>query len=288
MKELDGRLIAAQLRAQVQLDAERLAASGVAPTAVVVVPTRDEATAWYVRSLTATARKVGVDCRVEELHDTPAEQVCRRLEELSADPSVHGVICQTPLPAGLTIATAGACIAVAKDIDGANPTSLGRLATGLPAFAPATAAAVLEILRRSQVELRGAHAVVVGRSPVVGRPTALLLTAADATVTLCHTRTRDLARVCAQADVLVAAVGRPGIIRSEHVRPGAVVIDVGTNPTPDGGLVGDVAADQLTHTDGYLTPVPGGVGPVTTALLLSHTVRAAQAGRDRSGPRRRA
>jgi methylenetetrahydrofolate dehydrogenase (NADP+) / methenyltetrahydrofolate cyclohydrolase len=161
-------------------------------------------------------------------------------------------------------------------VDGANPTSLGGLAAGLPgAFAPATAAAVLEILRHEDVGLRGRRAVVVGRSTVAGKPIALLLLAEDATVTICHSRTRDLAAVCREAEVLVVAAGRAGLIGADHVAPGAVVIDVGTNAVPDGGLAGDVDGAAVTGIASLLTPVPGGVGPVTTALLIQQTVDAA-------------
>jgi methylenetetrahydrofolate dehydrogenase (NADP+)/methenyltetrahydrofolate cyclohydrolase len=178
------------------------------------------------------------------------------------------------LPAGLSLALAGAFIDPAKDVDGANPTSLGRLAAGIDAYPPATAAAVMEILRREDVPLRGARAVVIGRSTVVGKPLALLLIAADATVTVCHSRTADLPRVAATADVLVAAVGRTALVTADYIKPGAVVVDVGTNPTPDGGLVGDVDPIGAANA-AALTPVPGGVGPVTTAMLLRATVSAA-------------
>ncbi len=193
---------------------------------------------------------------------------------MSVDPDVHGIICQTPLPAGLSLAAAGAFIDPAKDVDGANPLSLGRLAAGLDAYAPATAAAVMEILRREDVPMRGARAVVIGRSTVVGKPLALLLIAADATVTVCHSRTVDLPAVAATADILVAAVGRPALVTADYIKPGAIVVDVGTNPTADGGLVGDVDPTGAANAAG-LTPVPGGVGPVTTAMLLRATVTAA-------------
>ena len=198
------------------------------------------------------------------------------LTRLSGDPAVHGVICQAPLPPGLTAAAAGACIAVAKDVDGANPASLGQLAAGLGgAFAPATAAAVIEILRAEGVPLEGRRAVVVGRSTVVGKPVALLLLAENATVTVCHSRTAGLAAVCREADVLVAAAGRPGLIGAAHVAPGAVVIDVGITATPGGVMAGDVDEAAVTPAAAALTPVPGGVGPVTTAQLLRQTAAAA-------------
>jgi methylenetetrahydrofolate dehydrogenase (NADP+) / methenyltetrahydrofolate cyclohydrolase len=223
-----------------------------------------------------TGERVGVDCRVDTMVSASGPDIARRLAELSADPTVHGVVCQTPLPAGTTLSEVAGSIVAAKDVDGANPTSLGMVAAGVPgSFAPATAAAVLEILRSSGVVLSGRRAVVVGRSTVVGKPAALLLLAEHATVTVCHSRTSDLAAVCREADVLVTAVGSPRLIDASYVRPGAVVIDVGTNPTPEGDLVGDVDADTVGEVAGALTPVPGGVGPVTTAMLLHHTVQAA-------------
>jgi methylenetetrahydrofolate dehydrogenase (NADP+)/methenyltetrahydrofolate cyclohydrolase len=277
VKPIDGRAIAATLRAENEAAAAALRARGTVPTLAIVVPTQDEATLWYVRSLTNAAKRVGVECRVEELSGPTGADVRRRLEELSDDPAVHGVMCQTPLPEGASLQEAGAYIAPDKDVDGAGPTSLGRLVAGLPTFAPATATAVMEILERSDVPLRGARAVVVGRSIVVGKPAALLLTAAHATVTVCHSRTVDLPAVCREADVLVVAIGRAKMVGADFVKPGAVVVDVGTNPTPDGGLAGDVDADALADIDGAVTPVPGGVGPVTTAVLLRNTVQAAAA-----------
>jgi methylenetetrahydrofolate dehydrogenase (NADP+)/methenyltetrahydrofolate cyclohydrolase len=182
---------------------------------------------------------------------------------------------QTPLPDGLRLADLASAIDPAKDVDGANPLSLGRLVAVLPAFAPATATAVVELLDHYQVRLDGVRAVVVGRSAVVGKPLAHLLLNRDATVTVCHSRTPDLASVTRTAQVLVVAAGRPGLIGADHVSPGAVVVDVGTNATPDGGLIGDVAADAASVA-GAITPVPGGVGPVTTAVLIRNVVDAAR------------
>ncbi|OHV27781.1 bifunctional 5,10-methylene-tetrahydrofolate dehydrogenase/5,10-methylene-tetrahydrofolate cyclohydrolase [Parafrankia soli] len=273
MRLLDGRSMAADIGRSVVDDVERLAATGVTPTLAVVLPTADEAARSYVRVIERGAAKVGVGCAVHELTGDP-DELTATVDRLAADPAVHGMIVQTPLPDGLTAADVGARIPVGKDVDGMNPLSLGRLALGLPAFAPATAAAVLEILNRAAVPLAGARACVIGRSSVVGKPAALLLLAEDATVTVCHSRTKDLATVAHDADIVVAAVGRPKMVGAGHVRPGAVVIDVGTNWT-DVGLVGDVDADAVAPVAGALTPVPGGVGPVTTMLLLRNTVRAA-------------
>ena len=193
---------------------------------------------------------------------------------LSENPLIHGIVLQTPLPGGARLAELASLIDPAKDVDGANPTSLGRLMTGLPAFAPATAAAVLALLDFYEVALGGRRAVVVGRSAVVGKPVAQLLLARDATVTVCHSRTVDLAAVTSTAEVLVVAAGRAGLVGRGFVAGGAVVVDVGTNATADGGLAGDVDP-AVAEVAGALSPVPGGVGPVTTALLLRHVVSAA-------------
>jgi methylenetetrahydrofolate dehydrogenase (NADP+)/methenyltetrahydrofolate cyclohydrolase len=273
---IDGRAISKSILDTVTTDVAALRERGVTPTLAILVPTDDEATAWYVRSIARTAAKAAIDVRQIDLHDTTAEELAAQLDALSADPAVHGIICQTPLPKGVTLDQVGQHIAVAKDVDGANPESLGRLASGLPAFAPATAQAVVEILQREEVPLTGAHVVVVGRSNVVGKPAALLLLAENATVTICHSRTRDLAARTREGDVLVAAVGRAQMLGADHVKPGATVIDVGTNPTEDGGLVGDVDTAAVEPVASAITPVPGGVGPVTTALLLRNVVTAAR------------
>jgi methylenetetrahydrofolate dehydrogenase (NADP+) / methenyltetrahydrofolate cyclohydrolase len=272
---LGGRELAADLRARTTDTAAALAAAGTPPRLAVVVATADESSAWYVRSIAKSAAAAGITCDVEDLGAAAtAEEIRAALRRLGEDDAVHGIILQTPLPDGVDVADLTTAIDPAKDVDGANPASLGRLAAGLPAFPPATAEAVLALLDHHGVRLAGRHAVVVGRSTVVGKPAAHLLLDRDATVTICHSRTSDLAAMTRQADVLVAAVGRPGLITPAHVAPGAVVIDVGTNPTADGGLAGDVDP-AVAGTAAGLTPVPGGVGPVTTALLLQHTVRAA-------------
>ncbi|MEV4013894.1 bifunctional 5,10-methylenetetrahydrofolate dehydrogenase/5,10-methenyltetrahydrofolate cyclohydrolase [Nonomuraea angiospora] len=272
MRTLTGKELAAAIRAQTEAEA----AAGPQPRLAVVVATDDEASLWYVRSIAKAAAGVGIACDIVDLGPEAApERIGETLTKLSADPNVHGLMLQTPLPAGASAQRLAAAIDPRKDVDGANPLSLGRLAAGLPAFPPATAAAVMALLDHYEVELEGRRAVVVGRSTVVGKPLAHLLLDRHATVTVCHSRTRDLASVTAAAEVLVAAVGRPGLIGAGHVAPGAVVIDVGTNPTDDGGLVGDVDFDAVSEVAGALTPVPGGVGPVTTALLLRHTARAA-------------
>ena len=273
---LDGKEVAAQLRARAAQALAECAAAGITARLAIVVATADESAAWYVRSLRTAAARLGVECQVTELPSAAtATEISAVLEELSADAMVHGIVLQAPLPAGLSLPQTASAIDPAKDVDGSSPLSLGRLLAGLPAFAPATAQAVLELLDFHGVGVAGRRAVVVGRSVVVGKPVAQLLLARDATVTVCHSRTPDLAAVTREADVLVVAAGRPGLITAEHVRPGAVVIDVGTNTTADGSLTGDVDAASVGAVAGGLSPVPGGVGAVTTAQLLLTTVTAA-------------
>jgi methylenetetrahydrofolate dehydrogenase (NADP+)/methenyltetrahydrofolate cyclohydrolase len=274
--DLSGKDLAAGIRAEVAAAAAELAAAGTPPRLAVVVATADESSAWYVRSIARAAEKTGIACSVIDLGETATpDRIRAELAALSGDPAVHGIILQTPLPADAVFEDLAASIDPAKDVDGVNPVSLGRLTAGLPAFASATAEAVLALLDHHAIPLAGAHTVVVGRSIVVGKPAAQLLLQRDATVTVCHRHTKELAEVTRSADVLVAAVGRPNLITAEFVAEDAVVIDVGTNSTPDGGLVGDVDADSVTGRAAGLTPVPGGVGPVTTALLLQHTVASA-------------
>lgn len=273
---LRGAEAAAELRARTAEAVARLADTGTPVGLAIVTATDDDSAAWYVRTLGRAAAKQGIACSVADLGPGALpREIGSTLTGLSADSAVHGIILQTPLPAGVGLAEMAAAIDPGKDVDGANYVSLGRLMTGLPAFAPATAQAVIALLDFHDIKISGRRAAVVGRSAVVGKPVAQLLLARDATVTVCHSRTRDLAEVTSQAEILIAAVGKPGLITASHVRRGAIVIDVGTNPTADGGLVGDVDADSVAPVAGSLSPVPGGVGPVTTAQLLFNVTRAA-------------
>jgi methylenetetrahydrofolate dehydrogenase (NADP+) / methenyltetrahydrofolate cyclohydrolase len=278
---LSGRELAASIRAQAAAAAAAQAEAGIPAQLAIVIPTNDESSAWYVRSTAKAAQQAGITCTIHDCTagdgraDAPVTAIREKLNALSADDAVHGIILQTPLPAGAKGADLASLIAPGKDVDGASPESLGRLAAGLPAFPPATAEAVLAILEHYDVRMSGVLAAVVGRSTVVGKPAALLLLDRNATVTICHSRTPDLAAVTSQADIVVAAVGRAGLLTAEYVKPGAVVVDVGTNVTADGSLAGDVDAGSVAEKAGALTPVPGGVGPVTTSLLLRHTVQAA-------------
>jgi methylenetetrahydrofolate dehydrogenase (NADP+)/methenyltetrahydrofolate cyclohydrolase len=275
---LDGRALAAQLRDEVALRAQRLRERGVSPSLRVVIVGDDAAGLSYARALERAGAKAGVDVAVDALaSDADEGAVVTRLRLLGEDPSIHGIILQQPLPAHLEIRQIAHALPAHKDVDGTNPLNLGRLASGDPAaFAPATPSAVLLLLEQSRHwPLRGVRCCVVGRSHVVGLPVALLLLARDATITIVHSKTRDLAARTAEADVIVVAAGRPDLLRAEMVAPGATVIDVGTNYIDD-TLVGDVAFDDVLAVAGELTPVPGGVGPVTNVALLRNVVLAAE------------
>jgi len=270
---LSGRPAAAALQARLAADVDELKSQGDHRQLVVVTATDDPSSASYVRSLQRFGEKTGVAVRIADLGpDASAATIRSVLEAASADGSVHGVMLQTPLPDGASLSEFGSAIAVEKDVDGANPASLARLMSGEPCFAPATAAAVVELLDYYGVGLAGQPVTVVGRSLVVGKPLLHLLLNRDATVTVAHSRTADLAAATRGAAVVVAAAGRAGLIRDIHVAPGSVVIDVGTNFDADGALVGDVDAASVGGAAAALSPVPGGVGAITTALLFRHTV----------------
>ena len=258
-------------------DARNLEAEGLRPTLAVVVATDDGSTQWYVRSIERAAESAGISCRIVDLgHDATAQVLASVLKDLSNEPTVHGIILQTPLPPGVDADALVGHIAPEKDIDGANPVSLGRLAVGEPSFAPATARAVIEILDHFDIPVAGRNVVVVGRSAVVGKPLSLLLLERDAAVTICHSRSGPLEKYTKTADVVIVAAGRIGLLNSSHISSEAVVIDVGTNVLPDGSLVGDVDQASVRGVAAALTPVPGGVGSVTTSLLLLHAVEAAR------------
>jgi methylenetetrahydrofolate dehydrogenase (NADP+)/methenyltetrahydrofolate cyclohydrolase len=278
-RTLDGKAVAAQIRAELAEEIERLAADGRRPGLAAVLAGDDEASHIYVGAKQRAAASIGIDSRRVSLPaDASQRQVLDAVAELNADPAVHGIIVQLPLPDGLDPVAVQEAIDPAKDVDGLHPWNEGRLLRGDPAFAPCTPAGIVELLRRERVPVEGSHVVIVGRGLLVGRPLAVLLSAkapgANATVTLCHTGTRGLSGYTREADVLVAAAGRPAMIKPDMVRPGAAVVDVG-NHRVDGALVGDVTP-EVAEVAGALTPVPGGVGPMTVAMLLANTVRAAR------------
>ncbi|ACL41421.1 Methylenetetrahydrofolate dehydrogenase (NADP(+)) [Pseudarthrobacter chlorophenolicus A6] len=276
-RALSGKALAGVIRQRAKDEARELENEGAHPSLAVVIATDDESTHWYVRSIERAAEAAGIGCRVIDLgHDATEQVLANVLRDLSAEPSVHGIILQTPLPGGVRTDALVGLIAPEKDIDGANPLSLGRLAVGQPAFAPATARAVVEILDHYDVPVAGRSVAVVGRSAVVGKPLALLLLERDAAITVCHSRSGPLERHTRPADIVVVAAGRTGLVNGSHISPDTVVVDVGTNVLPDGSLVGDVDGASVNGIAAALSPVPGGVGSVTTALLLLHTVEAAR------------
>jgi len=276
---MDGRALAAKVRARVAEDAGPLGRLGLA----TVLVGDDPASQVYIRLKHGAAKEVGIepiDIRVPE--DTTQADVLERIERLNADDGVDGILVQTPLPAQLDTPELQAAVDPLKDVDGLHPVNVGLLHLGRPALVPATPLGVLELLAEYGVRLEGSRAVVIGRSDIVGRPVAALLTHANATVTVCHSRTQDLRRHTAAADVLVVAVGTAGLVGPDMVKRGAAVVDVGTNRT-DAGLVGDVDPG-VGEVAGLLTPVPGGVGPMTIACLLENTVRAARLRRSGLAP----
>ncbi len=295
---LDGTATARAIREELRGEVERLAARGARPGLGVVLVGDDPASAVYVRSKTRACDELGMLGDTRRLPATVStEEVVAAVREYNRRPDIHGVLVQLPLPPQVDATRVLDLVEPAKDVDGFHPENVGLLVQKRPRFVPCTPAGIMELLARNGIPVSGRRAVVVGRSDIVGKPMALLLTHADATVTVCHSRTAELDAVCREADILVAAIGRAGLIRSKHVKPGAVVIDVGMNRVEDPvqardlldperlagfekkghALVGDVHAPSVREVASFLTPVPGGVGPLTIALLVRNTVRAAAA-----------
>jgi methylenetetrahydrofolate dehydrogenase (NADP+)/methenyltetrahydrofolate cyclohydrolase len=276
-RRIEGGPIAAEIRAAVAEDVATFTAThGRAPGLAVVIIGRDAPSTVYLEQILRGCAKVGIDARFAEIDGEATESsVTARIRELNEDPTVDGVIVQMPLPPTIRLRSVIDAIDPAKDIDGIHPLNAGLLRLGYDGFLPATAHAAVEILRRSGVEIEGKDAVVVGRSAVVGMPAAFLLVKEDATVTVAHSRTHDLADKVRRADIVVVAAGKPALITGDMLKPGAVVVDVGINLV-DGKLVGDVDYDSASRVASAITPVPGGVGPLTNALLLTHLIRAAE------------
>jgi methylenetetrahydrofolate dehydrogenase (NADP+)/methenyltetrahydrofolate cyclohydrolase len=274
---IDGREAAARVRADVASDVAELVKDGGRPPGLATILVGDDpASEVYVRN----KRKVSVEVGITDHHrhlaaDATQPEVAAAIAECNDDPEVSGILLQLPVPEGLDGAALTGLIAPEKDVDGLTPISVGRLVTGTPGLRPCTPLGIIELLDIHGVTIEGAEAVVVGRSDLVGKPVATLLLQRNATVTTCHSRTRELPSVCARADILIAAIGRPRMIGAEYIKPGAVVIDVGINRTDD-GLVGDVDFEAAAERASLITPVPGGVGPMTPAMLLRNTVQAAR------------
>ena len=274
---IDGKSLAASVRAAQKSAIESLAARGVRPGLAAILAGDDPPSRVYVRNKARACEETGVRSEVHEFPENVSESaLLERLALLNADRRVHGILVQLPLPAHLDTARILAAVSPDKDVDGFHAVNLGALLQGRPGFVPGTPAGVMRLLEHAGVPLAGKQATIVGRSTIVGKPLALLLLQKDATVTICHSRTRDLAAVTVQADILVAAVGRAKLITAEMVKPGACVIDVGINRMADGKLAGDVDFAAVKEVAGSITPVPGGVGPMTVAMLIANTVRAAE------------
>lgn len=276
-QSIDGAALARALRERLRTRVESLARRGIVPGLHVILVGNDAASKVYVRNKTRACAEIGVASRLWELPEsTPEADLLARIAALNADPTVHGILVQLPLPSHIAAHHVIGAITPAKDVDGFHLESVGALVTGQPGFVPCTPAGVMAMLEHEGVDPRGKHAVVVGRSNIVGKPLAMLLLAKGATVTICHSQTPDLGAMTRQADILVAATGRLGLISAAMVKPGAVVIDVGINRKPDGKLAGDCDFAGLQGIASKITPVPGGVGPMTIAMLLANTLAAAE------------
>lgn len=274
---IDGAAIATDVREQVRLRAEALRARGLVPSLAVVLVGDDPASQIYVRNKIKASAQAGIESSHIALPaDVSREQLLATIRQLNGDERVHGILVQLPLPPHLDSREVLELIDPVKDVDGFHPSNAGALLIGAPRFVPCTPLGVMTLIAATGVALRGARAVVVGASNIVGKPQALLLLQAGATITICNSKTRDLAAVTREADVLVVAVGRARMITGDMVKPGAVVIDVGMNRLADGKLCGDVDFASARQRAGWITPVPGGVGPMTIATLLSNTLDAAE------------
>jgi methylenetetrahydrofolate dehydrogenase (NADP+)/methenyltetrahydrofolate cyclohydrolase len=296
---LDGTALAKKIRERTRAAAERVSAAGASPRLRVFLIGENPASSAYVSSKTRAAGDAGIRAETRRLpEDVAPETLLEEVARAGADPDVDGILVQLPLPAGHVASSVLDAVHPLKDVDGFHPENVGLLHQGRPRFVPCTPAGILELLDEHEIAIAGRRAVVIGRSDIVGKPMAALLTSRDATVTVCHSKTKDLAAICREADILIAAIGRPGFVTRDHVRKGAAVVDVGMNrldsldAAPEGlrrsarlgrlleekgrALVGDVDYDDVAPTAGWITPVPGGVGPLTVAKLLENTVKAAE------------
>ena len=279
---LDGKKLAQTMREEIRAETEALlASSGVRPGLAAVLVGDNPASQIYVRNKRRACEEVGMQSWLHHLpKETSQAELIDLVERLNADPAVHGILVQLPLPSQIEERRVIQTVSSSKDVDGFGPESLGLLAAGYPRFLPCTPHGVQQLLLRNEIKIEGAHVVIIGRSNIVGKPLALILmqkgAGANATVTICHSRTRDLAGVVRQGDIVVAAIGQARFITADMVRPGAVVVDVGTNRLPDGKLVGDVDFDAVSKIASAISPVPGGVGPMTIAMLLYNTLQSAK------------
>ena len=278
MKIIDGKAISAQIREELKQKCENLAKErGITPGLAVIIVGEDPASTIYVRNKEKACAELGFYSEVHRLPaDTSEEQIAELIDKLNEDEKIHGILVQLPLPGHKDEKSLLLRISPKKDVDAFHPYNVGRISTGDYGFLPCTPAGVMELIERSGISVRGKSCVVVGRSNIVGKPMAMLLLNADGTVTVCHSRTKDLCAVCRTADILVSAVGKANFITADMVKDGAVVIDVGMNRDENGKLCGDVAFDEVAPKTSFITPVPGGVGPMTITMLMRNTLYAAE------------
>jgi len=273
---LDGKQLAAQVRAEVKRKVEALARRGIRPGLAVILAGENPASRVYVRNKIRACEETGVRSSALELPESVTEsELLKRVRALNQDASVHGILVQLPLPKHVNAARVLEAVSPEKDVDGFHEANLGALLAGEPRLVPCTPAGVMRLLEHAAIPLAGRRAVVIGRSTIVGKPLSLLLLQKDATVTICHSKSKGIELMTKEADILVAAIGRPKLVGAAMVKPGACVVDVGINRLADGALAGDVDFEAVKSVAGWITPVPGGVGPMTIAMLLENCVRAA-------------
>lgn len=274
---IDGKEVAKSIREQLATEVDQLAKEGIRPGLAVILVGDDPASHSYVRGKEKGCAEVGIYSEVYRLPEaTTQDELLERIEHLNQNPNIHGILVQLPLPAHISEKAVIEAISPGKDVDGFHPINIGNMIIGEDAFLPCTPHGIVELIKRTGTELAGKHVVVIGRSNIVGKPVSLLLLQENATVSICHSRTKNLAELTRQADILVVAVGRALMIGTEHVKPGAVVIDVGVNRIETGKLVGDVKFDEVAEIASHITPVPGGVGPMTITMLLQNTIKSAK------------
>ena len=278
MKILDGKAVSLKVKENVKVRAEELKKFGVEPTLAVILVGEDKASQTDVRAKEKACNEYGIKSVAHRLSEnTTQEELLALINVLNLDDSIHGILVQLPLPKHIDTNTILATIDPTKDVDGFHAVNVGKLVSGLDGFVPCTPLGVMEILKEYGIDVAGLNAVVIGRSNIVGKPMANLLLNASATVTTTHSKTKNLKEICKNADLIVAAIGKPFFLKADMVKEGAVVVDVGINRLDDGRLVGDVDFDEVAPKCSYITPVPGGVGPMTIAMLLNNTILAAQA-----------
>ncbi len=278
MKILDGKAVSLKVKESVKVRADELKKFGVEPTLAVVLVGEDKASQTYVRAKEKACNEYGIKSVAHRLSEnTTQNELLALINVLNLDDSIHGILVQLPLPKHIDTNVVLAAIDPRKDVDGFHAVNVGKLVSGLEGFVPCTPLGVMEILKEYGIDVAGLNAVVIGRSNIVGKPMANLLLNASATVTVTHSKTKNLKEICKNADLIVAAIGKPFFLKADMVKDGAVVVDVGINRLDDGRLVGDVDFDEVAPKCSYITPVPGGVGPMTIAMLLNNTILAAQA-----------